>query len=94
MNGRAQLWLPALTLLLNQFANHVGGVDNIEAFALNHLQGDGIFGIKTRSSGTVFKRETDVREIPERDHAVAVGFDGQAVNVLGFIKRGGDFNAD
>ena len=83
----AQLGRPKINLGLDRFAHQCGGVDQVEPFALDHLQRNRRFAVEPCRSGPVLKGQANVGQIAQGDHAVAVGLDWQVIDILRLVER-------
>ena len=58
-----------------------GGVDQVVALALDHLQRDRGVAVEARGAGAVFEGQADLGEFAQRHHPVAVDLDRERVDV-------------
>ena len=85
---------PAFTRFGDDLFHSCGRVDQVETFAFHDLQGHGGFAVKAGGALAVFKGQIDFGQIAKGDNAVAVGFDGQGIDIARLIKGGRDFDAE
>lgn len=62
------------------------GVDDVEALALDHLQGNRRLAVEAGGAGAVLEGQVDARQIAQRDDAVAIGLDRKVVDVAGVVE--------
>ena len=93
MDGGAQVFGPLGIGGIDQRAHFGCSVDQVIAFALDHLQRHGSFAVKTRRAFAVFKGEANLGQIAQCNHPLAIGFHRQGVNIGHGFKTRGDFNA-
>jgi hypothetical protein len=73
-------------------ADQRGGVDDVEALALDHLQRDRRLAVEARGADAVLEGQVDLGQIAQRDHPVAVGLDGQVIDVARLVEGGRDLD--
>ena len=86
MHRRLQLGRPFSARKRDGLFDQRGGVDQVIAFAFDHLQRHGIDPVKARGAFAVFKREPDQGQITQSHHAVAIGFDRQVIDIAGVFE--------
>ena len=69
-----------------------GGVDQIIAFAFDHLQRQCLFAVKSRCALAVFECQVDRRQIAQCHHTVAVGFNRQGIDIARVVERRRDLD--
>ena len=67
-------------------AHKVGGVDDVEAFALDHLQGHRGVAVEARGADAILEGQVDRRQIAKPHHPVAIGLDRKAIDIAGFLE--------
>ena len=82
-----QIVRPCGGVLVHGLADFLDRRDQVRAFAFHNLQRHGGFTVIARCTLAVFERQADVRQLPERNNAVAIAFNRQAVNILWIIER-------
>ena len=92
MNGILQLDGPKRSLFCHFFADKICRVNQVEAFALYDLNGDGGFAIKAGRAGAIGEGQPNVGDIAEGHNPVTIYLDGQSVNVDRRVKGRGDLN--
>ena len=72
---------PLTGFLGHNLLDQCGRVDQVEALALDHLQGDRVVAVEARGGLAILKRQIDLRQIAQRHHPVAIGLDRQIVDI-------------
>ena len=91
-DGGAQALGPGAGFLGYDLFHQRRSVDEVKAFALDHLQSDRVVTVKSRGAVAVLERQVDLGQIAQRDHAVAIGFHRQCIDIARLIEGGGDLD--
>ena len=92
MDGILQLDGPKRSLFCHFVANQIGRVNQVEAFALDDLNGDGRFSIEAGRAGAIGEGQANICDIAEGHNPVTIDLDRQSVNVDRRIKGRGYLN--
>ena len=94
IDGRAQLRGPGGALRFDFLTHKIGGVDQVEALPLHHLQGHGVDPVEPRRADPVLEGQANIGEIAQRDDPVAVGLDRQVVDIRRIVKGRRDLDRE
>ncbi len=70
------------------------GVDDVEALALDHLQGDRRLSVEARGRGAVLEGQVDRGQIAQCHHPVAIHLHGQVIDVARIVEGGRDLDGE